>query len=48
MATRTITADILIIDHVDSETPLLDAEALRPCYEHEARKMLREVENVDK
>ena len=31
-------------DHVDAETPLLDAEALRPSYEHEQRRLLREIE----
>ena len=31
-------------DHVDAETPLLDAEALRPSYEHERRRLLREIE----
>ena len=31
-------------DHVDAETPLLDAEALRPSYEHDQRRLLRQLE----
>ena len=31
-------------DHVDAETPLLDAEALRPSYEDDQRRLLRQFE----
>ena len=44
MAPVPLTAYAGITDHVDAETPLLDAEALRPSYEHEQRRLLREIE----
>ena len=44
MALVTKTVYAVVHDHVDAETPLLDAETLWPSYEHEARKLIREAE----
>lgn len=43
MAEVTITTYAVIIDHVESETPLLSREALAPSWEDEARKRLPEI-----
>lgn len=44
MALRTITAYAVTHDIDESEHPLLDAEALRPCLEYTERKLLKEAE----
>ena len=47
MADVALTAYAGIHDIDESEHPLLDAEALRPCLEHRERKLLSEVREAE-
>ena len=44
MALRTIEAYAAYVDDDLSDIPLLSREAMRPCWEHEARRLLAQVE----
>ena len=48
MALKTITEYAVVHDVVEAEHPLLDVESLRPCLEHEARRLVKKAEEEER